>query len=144
MATWIKTNIIDVERTKVTAPGGDVGGLKTAGPSGVGGHKDSIGIVLSVDKDDATRQAKRDQEAATKRAQNTLPAWHLKSTVSGDSTSLGIKEKAGVEEAAVTLHSSNNTIIEGVDHPVDRSGAKESNCEYIWSTNYGHLPSPNS
>ncbi|KAK7685566.1 hypothetical protein QCA50_011433 [Cerrena zonata] len=119
VALWIKTNIIDVERAKAAAHGGGGGGLKIAGSSGDGKHEDSIGIVLSVDKDEATRRLERDKEAAAKRAQNMLPAWHLKSTISGDLTALGIKENARAEEAAssmaaATLPNSNDTILKGL------------------------------
>lgn len=47
-----------------------------------------------MDKDEATRRQERDAEAAAKRQQNLLPAWHLKSTISGDLTALGIQESA--------------------------------------------------
>ena len=157
MALWIKTNIIDVERAKAAAQGGGAGGLKIAGSSGDGKHEDSIGIVLSVDKDEATRRLERDQEAAAKRAQNMLPAWHLKSTISGDLTALGIKGNARAEEAsamaAATLPNSNDTILKGLgqkppgtpnqDVKPNVSETQESDCEHIWSACYGHLPSTN-
>ncbi|TCD60740.1 hypothetical protein EIP91_009608 [Steccherinum ochraceum] len=88
---WIKTNIIDVERAKAAAQSG---GLKIAGEGSGAKQEDSIGIVLSVDKDEATQRMERDREAAAKRQQNILPAWHLKSTISGDLTALGIRENA--------------------------------------------------
>ncbi|THH30910.1 hypothetical protein EUX98_g3301 [Antrodiella citrinella] len=91
VAQWIKTHIIDVERAKAAAQSG---GLKIAGEGGLLKHEDSIGIVLSVDKDEATQRLERDMEAAAKRQQNVLPAWHLKSTISGDLTALGIRENA--------------------------------------------------
>lgn len=47
-----------------------------------------------MDKDEATRRQERDAEAAAKRQQNLLPAWHLKSTITGDLTALGIQENA--------------------------------------------------
>ncbi|KAJ3522526.1 hypothetical protein NM688_g8862 [Phlebia brevispora] len=94
VSVWIKNNIIDVERAKAAAQSG---GLKIAGASGEGKHEDTIGIVLSVDKDEATQRAERDREAAAKRQQNALPTWHLKSTISGDLTALGIKETARSE-----------------------------------------------
>ena len=91
VAIWVKKHIIDVERAKAAAQSG---GLKIAGASGDGKHEDTIGIVLSVDKDEATQKAERDKEAAAKRMQNQMPSWHLKSTISGDLTALGIKETA--------------------------------------------------
>lgn len=80
---------------------------------------------MSVDKDEATQRAERDREAAAKRMQNVLPAWHLKSTISGDLTALGIRENARVEQQAEAdgnrLPSSNDAILRGlirVEEPV--------------------------
>ncbi|KAJ3486221.1 hypothetical protein NLI96_g4391 [Meripilus lineatus] len=98
VAVWIKANIIDAERGKA-AQSGD---LKIAGSSGVK-QDHSIGVILSGDKDEATQRQERDKEAAAKRAQNVLPSWHLKSTISGDLTALGIKESAKAEEAAAAM-----------------------------------------
>jgi len=124
VAQWVKTHIIDAERAKAAA---QPGGLKIAGSSGDGKQGESIGIVLSVDKDEATRRAERDKEAAAKRLQNVLPAWHLRSTISGDLTALGIKENAKSEvptsgSAAVeTLPSSNDAILQGLGKPTQSS-----------------------
>ncbi|KAI0806213.1 TFIIE alpha subunit-domain-containing protein [Irpex lacteus] len=118
VAVWIKQNIIDVERAKAAAQSG---GLKIAGASGDGKQEDAIGIVLTMDKDEATQRAERDKEAAAKRMQNILPAWHLKSTISGDLTALGIKENARAEEDAKDnterLPSSNDAILRGLGKP---------------------------
>ncbi|CCM04771.1 uncharacterized protein FIBRA_06962 [Fibroporia radiculosa] len=112
VAMWIKTHIIDAEKAKAAGPGG---GLKIAGESGEAKQDESFGIVLSVDKDEATRREERDREAAAKRQQNALPTWHLKSTISGDLTALGIKESALAQEVQGTsvnkLPSSNDTMI---------------------------------
>ncbi len=74
-----------------------------------------------MDKDEATQRAERDKEAAAKRMQNILPAWHLKSTISGDLTALGIKENARAEEDAKDnterLPSSNDAILRGLGKP---------------------------
>ncbi|KAI0792285.1 hypothetical protein C8Q75DRAFT_752189 [Abortiporus biennis] len=113
VAAWIKTNIIDVERAKAAQQGGS-GGLKIAGSSGDGKQEDSIGIVLSVDKDEATQRLERDKEAAAKRAQNVLPAWHLKSTISGDLTALGIRENEAAAALEERLPSSNDAILKGL------------------------------
>jgi transcription initiation factor TFIIE subunit alpha len=69
-------------------------GLKVAGETGERRQEDGIGIVLTTDKDEETVRRERDEEAAAKRQQNVMPAWHLKSTISGDLTALGIKENA--------------------------------------------------
>ncbi|KAI0066826.1 hypothetical protein BV25DRAFT_1867968 [Artomyces pyxidatus] len=69
-------------------------GLKVAGESGVSREDEGVGIVLSTDKDDETIRRERDEEAAAKRQQNAMPAWHLKSTITGDLTALGLKETA--------------------------------------------------
>ncbi|KAH7913129.1 TFIIE alpha subunit-domain-containing protein [Hygrophoropsis aurantiaca] len=86
---WVKNNVADSDKQKT----GQSDGLKVAGSSG-GRQEDGVGIVMSMDKDEATRRQERDAEAAAKRQQNALPAWHLKSTISGDLTTLGIQENA--------------------------------------------------
>lgn len=117
---WIKTHIIDVEKAKAAAQNG---GLKIAGSSGDMKQEDAFGVVLSVDKDEATQRAERDREAAAKRQQNLLPAWHLKSTISGDLTALGIRENMRTEEGARAgadanrLPSSNDAILRGLGAP---------------------------
>lgn len=102
------------ERAKAAA---QAGGLKIAGSSGDGKQGDTIGVVLSVDKDEATQRAERDKEAAAKRMQNILPSWHLKSTISGDLTALGIRENARAAEDVREpnqLPSSNDAILRGL------------------------------
>ncbi|KAI0918341.1 hypothetical protein AcV5_002350 [Taiwanofungus camphoratus] len=115
VALWVKTHIVDAERAKAAAQNG---GLKIAGSSGESKQED-IGVVLSVDKDDETRRRERDLEAAAKRQQNVLPAWHLKSTITGDLTALGVRENARVEAPssatdANKLPSSNDAILRGL------------------------------
>lgn len=88
--TWVKNNVGDVEKQKT----GQVSGLKIAGSGPGGRQEDGVGIVMSMDKDEATRRQERDAEAAAKRQQNALPAWHLKSTITGDLTALGMQESA--------------------------------------------------
>ncbi|EKM57664.1 uncharacterized protein PHACADRAFT_251430 [Phanerochaete carnosa HHB-10118-sp] len=114
VAVWIKKNI-EAERAKAAAQSG---GLRIAGSAGDGRHEDTIGVVMSVDKDEATQRAERDREAAAKRMQNILPAWHLKSTISGDLTALGIREHARAEQQAEVdanrLPSSNDAILRGL------------------------------
>lgn len=76
---------------------------------------------MSVDKDEATQKAEREREAAAKRMQNVLPAWHLKSTISGDLTALGIRENARSDGQpngdAEKLPSSNDAILRGLGRP---------------------------
>lgn len=69
--------------------------------------------MLSVDKDEATRREERDREAAAKRQQNLMPSWHLKSTITGDLTALGVKENARTEDTS-RLPSSNDSILKGL------------------------------
>lgn len=71
-----------------------------AGSGGERRQEDGIGIVLTTDKDEETVRRERDEEAAAKRQQNIMPAWHLKSTISGDLTALGIKENNAATAAA--------------------------------------------
>ncbi|KAH9916967.1 TFIIE alpha subunit-domain-containing protein [Epithele typhae] len=114
VAHWIRQHL-EAERAKAAARDG---GLKIAGGSGDGRAGDTIGVVLSVDKDEETARAERDREAEAKRQQNALPLWHLQSTISGDLTALGIKESARAEAAAVAdgnrLPSSNDAILKGL------------------------------
>ncbi|KAI9569973.1 TFIIE alpha subunit-domain-containing protein, partial [Boletus coccyginus] len=88
--SWIKNNVVDSEKQKT----GQSSSLKIAGSSGSARQDEGVGIIMSMDKDEATRRQERDAEAAAKRQQNLLPAWHLKSTISGDLTALGIQENA--------------------------------------------------
>ncbi|KAI0667287.1 TFIIE alpha subunit-domain-containing protein [Trametes maxima] len=114
VAVWIKNHLAEQERAKAASRDG---GLKIAGSSGEGRQGDTIGVVLSVDKDEETARLERDREAAAKRQQNALPLWHLQSTISGDLTALGIKESARADAAAGDanrLPSSNDAILRGL------------------------------
>lgn len=104
--SWIKNNAVDPEKQKA----GQSSGLKVAGSSGSGRQDEGIGIVMSMDKDEATRRQERDAEAAAKRQQNLLPAWHLKSTISGDLTALGIQENARSMAGQVALPSGDESL----------------------------------
>jgi len=57
--------------------------------------------MMVLDKDESTRRQERAAEAELKRQQNALPAWHLKSTITGDLTALGIEETRRAEAAAI-------------------------------------------
>jgi len=111
VVTWIKHHIQESaqQRSGETTTGD---GLKIAG-STQGQHKDEgIAIEMATDKDEATRRRERQEAAEAKRQQNLLPSWHLKSTISGDLTALGIAESArNAEAAAVTAPSSNEDIL---------------------------------
>ena len=54
--------------------------------------------MMAMDKDEITRKHERDAEADLKRQQNALPAWHLRSTITGDLTALGVQENARAED----------------------------------------------
>ncbi|KAI0821884.1 TFIIE alpha subunit-domain-containing protein [Trametes gibbosa] len=118
VAVWIKNHLAEQERAKAASRDG---GLKIAGSSGDGRQGDTIGVVLSVDKDEETARLERDREAAAKRQQNALPLWHLQSTISGDLTALGIKESARAESTLAVdpnkLPSSNDAILRGLGVP---------------------------
>jgi transcription initiation factor TFIIE subunit alpha len=49
-----------------------------------------------------------------KRQQNALPAWHLKSTITGDLTALGVKESARTEGMNGQMPTSNDDILRGL------------------------------
>ncbi|VDC02579.1 unnamed protein product [Peniophora sp. CBMAI 1063] len=91
------------EAAAAQAANGEPGaGLKIAGSSGPTAlETNKIGVMLTVDKDADTVRREREAEAAARRQQNALPAWHLKSTVSGDLTALGIRE---AESASAHAH----------------------------------------
>ncbi|KAK0480599.1 TFIIE alpha subunit-domain-containing protein [Armillaria novae-zelandiae] len=112
VAAWVQSNAVDPEKQKATQAGG---GLKIAGSDPNKKEEDGIGVVISTDKDEATRKLERDAEAEAKRQQNALPAWHLKSTITGDLTALGIKENARAEVAnGNAAPSSNDDILRGL------------------------------
>ncbi len=113
---WIRDHL-EAERRKAEAR---ESGLKIAGAGGEGRQGDTIGVVISVDKDEETARAERDKEAAAKRQQNALPLWHLQSTISGDLTALGIKESARAEAVTADVNklpSSNDAILKGLGAP---------------------------
>lgn len=74
-----------------------------AGADGKSNQDDGVGVMMAMDKDEYTRQMERNAEAEVKRQQNALPAWHLKSTISGDLTALGVKENAREAAAAMSM-----------------------------------------
>ncbi|KAF8170212.1 TFIIE alpha subunit-domain-containing protein [Mycena galopus ATCC 62051] len=91
VAMWVKSHQPDSEK-KDDAETGPT--LKIAGADGVKREDEGIGVVISSDKDEATRRRERDEQAQAKRQQNTLPEWHRVSTVSGHMTALGNEEQA--------------------------------------------------
>ena len=104
---WVQANTTEAD--KQAMENGD--GLRIAGGGVV--NEDRIGIVLSEDKDEATRKLEREKEAAAKRfvgellcgrcsdgvyrQQNQMPSWHTKSTITGDLTALGMQQAAHLE-----------------------------------------------
>ncbi|KAL0062796.1 hypothetical protein AAF712_010334 [Marasmius tenuissimus] len=113
-AAWIKTNLVLRDAADSNQAGG---GLKIAGSGPSSARDDGIGVVISDDKDEATKRMERDAQAELKRQQNALPTWHLKSTISGDLTALGVKESARAEAVAAlqeSISSSNDEILRGL------------------------------
>ncbi|KAF4583422.1 TFIIE alpha subunit family protein [Pleurotus pulmonarius] len=108
VAAWVKSNTIATDNQK--NPNAEPG-LKIAGSDPNQKKDDGVGVMISMDKDEHTKKMERDAEAAAKRQQNALPSWHLKSTISGDLTALGVKEHAR-EQAAGT--GSNDDILRGL------------------------------
>ncbi|KAF5379153.1 hypothetical protein D9615_006061 [Tricholomella constricta] len=108
VAAWVKNNLTDAEKQKASQDGS---GLKVAGSGPNRKEDDGIGIMMSMDKDESTRKMERDAQAEMKRQQNALPAWHLKSTITGDLTALGVKENARAE---VNGSTSNDDILRGL------------------------------
>ena len=112
VSIWIKANVHDAERHKQAQNGG----LKIAGADG---KREEVGIsvLMSVDKDEATRRREREEEADAKRQQNILPSWHLKSTITNDLTALGVaaanqqaKKMSGNEAILSSLSKSSDAL----------------------------------
>ncbi|KAJ7136562.1 TFIIE alpha subunit-domain-containing protein [Mycena epipterygia] len=115
VAMWVKSHQPDSEKTDESQAGP---GLKIAGADGVKREDDGIGVLISSDKDEATRRRERDEQAQAKRQQNTLPEWHRVSTVSGHMTALGNEEQARASKdaggAPLAASSSNDDILRGL------------------------------
>ncbi|KAF8627334.1 hypothetical protein AX15_004407 [Amanita polypyramis BW_CC] len=109
VAAWVKNNFGDTERQKAAQPGSD---LKIAG-SDSNKTEEGISVMITMDKDETTRKMERDAEAEAKRQQNVMPSWHLKSTITGDLTALGVKEHARLENNR-PASSSNDDILRGL------------------------------
>lgn len=109
VAVWVKNNVHDVEKAKQAQNGG----LKIAGADGKR-EEQGISIMMSVDKDEATRRKEREAEADAKRQQNMLPTWHLKSTISNDLTALGV---AAANQMANGKLTGNEAILSGLGKP---------------------------
>jgi transcription initiation factor TFIIE subunit alpha len=113
---WIRNNPTESDRKAAQS-----GGLKIAGSNPSGKKEDDgVEVVLTMDKDEATRRRERDAEAAAKREQNAMPQWYLTSTISGDATALGIAEQKraaqyAAEQASLASSSnSNDAILKGL------------------------------
>ena len=108
---WVKNNPSESDKQKAAQSGAP---LKIAG-SGSGERKDEgIGVMMSMDKDESTQRMERDAEAAAKRQQNALPAWHLRSTISGDLTALGIIENSRTETTSTGSSTLNDDVLRGL------------------------------
>jgi len=95
--------------------------------------------MMAMDKDESTRRQERDAEAEIKRQQNALPAWHLKSTITGDLTALGVKESA--RDAAIVGvggagQLSNDDILKGLGVV---GGSSRSNSQTMHSQSRGNM-----
>ncbi|TFK34509.1 hypothetical protein BDQ12DRAFT_689715 [Crucibulum laeve] len=109
VAAWVKNNVAAASQNTASTPGG----LKVAGSDPNKKQDDGVGIMMAMDKDETTRKMERDAQAEAKRQQNALPAWHLKSTITGDLTALGVKENAR-EQGMNGGSSSNDDILKGL------------------------------
>ena len=113
VGAWIKTNALESDKNKSSASGP---GLKIAGAEGARKEDEGIGVMMAMDKDEMTQRQERDAQAEIKRQQNAMPAWHLKSTITGELTALGIKENAREVASVVngTDQLSNDNILKGL------------------------------
>ncbi|KIY49460.1 hypothetical protein FISHEDRAFT_41590 [Fistulina hepatica ATCC 64428] len=113
VAAWVKAHFVDPQKQR--AAQNDGSGLKIAGSDPSKASKDAgIGVVISTDKDEATRKFERQAEAESKRQQNVLPSWHTKSTITGDLTALGIKETERLEQAALAANVMTDESLKGL------------------------------
>lgn len=102
VAAWVKINAaaeLESQRQKLMSSGSyePGAGLKVAGADSNGKREEGIGILMvhEAEGEDIEKQRReRAKESELKRIQNALPAWHLKSTITGDLTALGVKESA--------------------------------------------------
>ena len=113
VAAWVKNNPSESDKQKAAQSGS---GLKIAGSDPNKKEDEGVGIMLVMDKDESTRRQERDAEADLKRQQNLLPAWHLKSTITGELTALGVKESARTESLmnGSSVQVSNDDILKGL------------------------------
>jgi transcription initiation factor TFIIE subunit alpha len=109
----VKNNPSESDKQKAAQSGS---GLKIAGSDPNKKEDEGVGIMLVMDKDESTRRQERDAEADLKRQQNVLPAWHLKSTITGELTALGVKESARTENLmnGSSTQVSNDDILKGL------------------------------
>lgn len=112
VAAWIKNNATESDKSKTSATGP---GLKIAG-EGARKEDEGIGVLLAMDKDEMTQRLERDAQAEIKRQQNAMPSWHLKSTITGELTALGVKETAREVSALANGNdqTSNDSILKGL------------------------------
>ncbi|TFK26129.1 hypothetical protein FA15DRAFT_667806 [Coprinopsis marcescibilis] len=116
VAAWVKANAAAEAEQRSKMAGGGHGadgtngsagaGLKVAGSGSSGKIDDGIGIVLVKEgegEDEDKMRKEREKEAELKRVQNALPSWHLKSTITGDLTALGVKESARIAASQTQL-----------------------------------------
>ena len=136
VAAWIKLNPSESDKNKSSSV---VAGLKVAGADGSRKEDEGVGVMMAMDKDESTRRLERDAEAEIKRQQNALPAWHLKSTITGDLTALGVKENA--RDAAIVGvggagQLSNDDILKGLGVV---GGSSRSNGQTMHSQSRGNM-----
>ncbi|KZO94209.1 hypothetical protein CALVIDRAFT_484599 [Calocera viscosa TUFC12733] len=81
----------------------DGDGLAIAG-EGSSSQSNRVQIELSLDQDDAQVKKAREEVADAQRQHNALPEWHMRSTISGDLTSLGAASSGGATSAAAAVH----------------------------------------
>jgi len=81
----------------------DGDGLAIAG-EGSTSQSSNVQIELSLDQDDAQVKKAREQVADAQRQHNALPEWHLRSTISGDLTSLGAATTRSSTNSAAAVH----------------------------------------
>jgi len=112
VAAWIKNNATESDKNKTSASGP---GLKIAG-EGATKEDEGVGVLLAMDKDEMTQRLERDAQAEIKRQQNAMPSWHLKSTITGELTALGVKETAREVSALANGNeqTSNDNILKGL------------------------------
>ncbi|KAG8933682.1 hypothetical protein FRC03_011323 [Tulasnella sp. 419] len=77
-------------------------GLAIAGSHSGAAPQQKYEVIFTDDDTTEMERIQREKEAAAKKKQNALPAWHTRSTITGDITAFGLKNMAHSESSEPT------------------------------------------